>query len=128
MKKFIKDSLEDASDALFAFMIIVGAILMLILIGTIAPTPASAQDYIRKGNTFIMSPTTTRDTLVTGYTIIDSKGVERPIIINRANGHCYVLRKSSKTGKQYRQWLKASLSESIAKELNITYVPPKSKK
>ena len=124
MKKFIKDYLEDA---LFAFMIIVGAILMLILIGTIAPTPASAQNYIRKGNTFIMS-TTTRDTLVTDYTIVDSKGVERPIIINRANGHCYVLRKSSKTGKQYRQWLKASLSENIAKELNITYVPPKSKK
>ena len=82
---------------------------------------SNAQNVVRKGNNFSQVSNTTRDTLRTEYTFTDSKGVVYPIIINKANGRCYVWRVSSKTQKGYRTYLKAEISQTIAKELGIEY-------
>ena len=68
------------------------------------------------------------DTLVTSFKFEDSKGKTYPIIINKANGHCYVWRVSQKTGKPYPQPMKEEISIAICKELGIKYVPKKAKK
>lgn len=82
---------------------------------------SNAQSVVRKGNNFSQVSNTTRDTLETEYTFTDSKGVVYPIIINKATGRCYVWRVSSKTQKGYRAYLKAEISQTIAKELGVEY-------
>lgn len=87
-----------------------------------------AQSVTRVGNTFKSSSVRTThkaDTLVTKYTFQDSKGVEYPIIVNKGSGACYVWKKSGKTGKYYRQYMKPEISQAVCKELGIEY---KSKK
>ena len=86
----------------------------------------NAQSIVREGNTFksVSSKGSTfqkGDTLVTSFIFEDSKGTKYPIIINRNSGSCYVLRKSSKTGKLYKSYMKPEISRQVAKELNITY-------
>lgn len=82
----------------------------------------------RVGNTFKSSSVRTThkaDTLVTKYTFQDSKGIEYPIIVNKGSGSCFVWKRSGKTGKYYRQYMKPEVSSAICKELGIEY---KSKK
>lgn len=81
---------------------------------------SNAQSIVRKGNNFSQVSNTARDTLRTEYTFTDSKGVVYPIVINKANGRCYVWR-VSKNGRGYRAYLKAELSKTIAKEIGIEY-------
>ena len=121
MKNFIKKFTD--CDALQMALIAIGAILVLFLFCAIEP--AHAQDYVRQGNKFIQVSNNTKDTLVTDYTIVDAKGVEHTIIINKTNGRCYTWRKSSKTGRMYKQYVRNDLAESIAKELNIEFKQPK---
>ncbi len=83
---------------------------------------ANAQTYIRSGNTFISSkgerikaePTKTK------FTWKDSKGREYPVYIS-SSGSCFVIRVSSKTGKEYKSYLGPEISEQICKELGIKY-------
>lgn len=85
-----------------------------------------AQSVTRVGNTFKSSSVRTThkaDTLVTKYTFQDSKGVEYPIIVNKGSGACYIWKKSSKTGKFYKQYMKPEISQAVCKELNIKYTP-----
>jgi hypothetical protein len=89
-----------------------------------------AQNIVREGNTFKSSSvraTHKADTLVTKYTFQDSKGVEYPIIVNKGSGACYVWKKSGKTGKYYRQYMKPEISQAVCKELNIKYTPKNKK-
>ena len=89
-----------------------------------------AQEVTRVGNTFKSSSTRSTskaDTLVTKYAFQDSKGVEYPIIVNKGSGACYVWKKSSKTGKFYKQYMKPEITQVVCKELNIEY-KPKNKK
>lgn len=89
-----------------------------------------AQSIKREGNTFISTSsrgTNKGDTLVTKFTFQDSKGVEYPIIINKGSGSCYVWKKSSKTGKLYKQYMKPEISQAVCKELNIKYTPKNKK-
>ena len=82
---------------------------------------SNAQQYERKGNKFIQVVNSgVRDTMITEYTIVDGKGNEKPVIINKANGRCYTWR-ISKNGRGYRAYLKAELSKTIAKELGVEY-------
>lgn len=89
---------------------------------------AYSQNVTRNGNTFQVSKAT-RDTMVTNYKYQDSKNTVYPIIINKQNGHCYIMRKSKKTGKYYRTYFtgknKEYISINICKELNIKYIPTK---
>lgn len=108
MKKFIKDQRLRALE------------LIVVLILT-AYQAMSAQDYKRVGNKFVqLNHVSVRDTMVTEYTIVDGKGTELPVIINKANGRCYTWR-ISKNGRGYRAYLKIELSKTIAEELGIEY-------
>lgn len=114
MKKFIKNN----------WLRVLGLIAALIL----ATGQFYGQDYKRVGNKFIqLSHVSVRDTLVTDYTIVDGKGTELPVIINKTNGRCYTWR-ISKNGKGYRAYLKAELSKTIAEEMGITYKENEKKK
>lgn len=82
---------------------------------------ADAQTYKQEGNTFSSVKTTkivTSDK--TPYTWKDSKGKEYPIYIS-STGSCYVIKTSSKTGKEYRQYLGPEISEEICKQLGRKY-------
>ena len=74
---------------------------MLLLGGTLA-----AQDVIRKGNTFTeVSKKKQKEALKpTPYTYVASDGTKYPIYIS-GNGKYFIIRKSAKTGKEYRQYL-----------------------
>lgn len=83
-----------------------------------------AQSFTRSGKTFKQSSTkgtAKKDTLLTSYTFEDSKGISYPIVINRSSGRCYIWKKSSKTGKLYKMYMKEEISRQVAKELNINY-------
>ena len=101
--------------------IIIAAIMLLAFVNN---SNIYAQSVTRVGNTFKSSSVRTThkaDTLVTKYTFQDSKGVEYPIIVNKGSGACYVWKKSGKTGKYYRQYMKPEISQAVCKELNIKY-------
>lgn len=88
-----------------------------------------AQSVVKEGNTFkCVTKPSKKDTLVTSFKFEDSKGKTYPIIINKANGHCYIWRVSQKTGKPYPQPMKEEISIAVCKELGIKYVPKKAKK
>lgn len=86
----------------------------------------NAQSVIREGNTFkSVTSKATKDTLVTVFKFEDSKGILYPIIINKANGRCWVWKKSSKSGKMYKAYMKPEVSKQVAKELGIPYIETK---
>jgi predicted DNA binding protein len=87
----------------------------------------NAQEVSRNGNTFtvISNRTSNRDTIVTKYQFSDSKGNTYPIICIKNTGHCYIWRKSSKTGKMYKMYFSGkneSIAKTVAKELGIKYI------
>lgn len=63
----------------------------------------------------------------TKFTWKDSKGKEYPIYISKS-GSCYVIKVSAKTGKEYKNYLGAEISQQICKELNINYKDNKGNK
>lgn len=89
----------------------------------------NAQSVVKNGNTFksvSSNPSrTSRDTITTKFEWEDSKGNKYPIIVNKGSGACYVWRKSAKTGKMYKSYLGAEVSQAVCKELGITYVSKK---
>lgn len=62
----------------------------------------------------------------TAYTYADSKGEKRPIWIART-GSCFVIRISSKTGNEYRQYLPREVSADICRRLGREYKPTQRK-
>lgn len=102
------------------------AVVMLLAFGV---QNINAQSVVRNGNTFksvsSSSSRTSRDTIATKFEWEDSKGNKYPIIVNKGSGACYVWRKSVKTGKMYKSYLGAEVSQAVCKELGITYVPKK---
>ena len=89
----------------------------------------NAQSVVKNGNTFkLVSSSSSRaakDTLVTKFEWVDSKGNKYPIIVNKGSGACYIWRKSAKTDKMYKSYLGTEVSQTICKELDITYVSKK---
>ena len=101
------------------------AVVMLLAFGI---QNTNAQSVVRNGNTFksvSSSSRTSRDTLATKFMWEDSKGNKYPIIVNKKSGSCYVWRKSAKTGKMYKSYLGAEVSQAVCKELGITYISKK---
>lgn len=91
---------------------------------------SQAQKIIREGNTFsvVSNNSAKSDTLMTGFRWKDSKGLLYPIIVNKSSGACYVWKKSSKTSRMYRQYLKPEVCIEVCKALGITYKPKSVKK
>lgn len=106
---------------------IILAVVMLLLAFGIQNT--NAQSVVKNGNTFKLvssgSSRAAKDTLVTKFELVDSKGNKYPIIVNKGSGACYIWRKSAKTSKMYKYYLGAEVSQAVCKELDITYVPKK---
>ena len=56
----------------------------------------------------------------TGFEWTDSKGNKYPIYIS-ASGSCYIIKKSNKTGKDYKQYMKPEVSQDICNKLGKEY-------
>ena len=89
----------------------------------------NAQSVVKNGNTFKSvssnSSRTAKDTIVTKFMWEGSKGNKYPIIVTKGSGACYIWRKSAKTGKMYKSYLGAEVSQAVCKELGITYTSKK---
>jgi hypothetical protein len=60
----------------------------------------------------------------TDFNWVDSKGQVYPVYMS-STGSCFIIRKSSKTGKEYISYLGPEISQTICNKLGVTY---KSKK
>lgn len=81
---------------------------------------SNAQNYTREGNTFVSTKSVKAGSVKTKFTWKDSKGNEYPVYIS-SKGSCFVIRVSSKTGKEYKNYLGPEISEQICKELGVNY-------
>ena len=98
--------------------------LFIIAMLIIASVSASyAQNYTKQGNTYkTISGATTSKESKTDFIWESSKGEKYPIYIG-PTGSCYIKRTSSKTGKEYKQYLGEEVSKDVCKQLNIEYKP-----
>lgn len=95
--------------------------LFLITLFTLFSVSVNAQSFTRKGNNFEqVTNNSTATATKTDYTWTDTKGNTYPIYITKT-GRCFVNKVSSKTGKDYKYYLKEDISRIICKELNIIY-------
>lgn len=103
-------------------MIQIRRLLTLLLLVLAMGLAANAQTYTRSGNTFISSTggASKAEPIKTKFTWKDSKGKEYPVYMS-STGSCFVMRVSSKTGKEYKSYLGPEISQQICKELNVEY-------
>ena len=86
----------------------------------LAALSAYGQTYVRNGKEYssVSKTRSSSEGRKTGYTWKDSKGNVYDIYISE-RGSCYIIRTSSKTGKQYKSYLSKEISAEIAKELGV---------
>ena len=101
---------EEPAIFQFAYIILIFALMFLRAV-------AFGQGYIKKGKQFSVNTEKMADKN-TGYTFKDRQGKVYAIYQNRKGG-CYVVKRSKKTGKEYRQYLPKEISAEIAKEQGI---------
>lgn len=100
---------------------------ILMIMGLLLSLAADAQ-ITRKGDTFVKSGNSSvsrMDSLNTKYFYEAPNIPKTPIFINKKNGRAYIGRRSKQTGKYRREYLDEDVSKALAKEFNITYIPPK---
>lgn len=97
--------------------------MLLILLYLISFQISNAQDGFSRLNdsTFVQVNIDNQSLVKTRYRWI-SRSIEYPIYINRKNGHCYILKTSKKTGKEYKSKINENAAKVVAKELGITYI------
>ena len=95
---------------------------ILLVIALAIVTGVCNAEVVREGNTFSYSSSKKAkgDTIVTKYNWDDKDGTTYPIILNKGTGSCYIWKKSSKTGKLYKYYMKAEVKAVIAKEYGVT--------
>ena len=101
-------------------------LLILIVLGV---NNSNAQGYTRVGNTFTLSTGGQSKakkglTVSTKFKVKDSDGKEYTINVS-SNGSAFIKKTSKKTGKEYRKYLGEELSQTICKEIKISYKPKK---
>ena len=107
-------------------MIIIRRLLVLFLITICCGMLANADDnksYKCEGNTYSSTGrvnTNSSAPIPTGFEWTDSKGNKYPIYIS-ASGSCYIIKKSNKTGKEYKQYIKPEISQDICAKLGREY-------
>ena len=88
-------------------IVLLACVLMLTIISCV-PATAQAQNCVLKGKTFEQVDTQSTKTkdmgTKTAYTYKAKDGKEYPIYLSK-NGKAFIWRTSSKTGKQYKQYL-----------------------
>lgn len=100
-------------------------IIIIIFIITIFTMNINAQNVITykvNGNSYtaISNRSNKSEPEKTDYTWTDTKGNTYPIYIS-STGSCFVIKISSKTGKEYRNYLKPDISEDICRKLGREY-------
>lgn len=84
---------------------------------------SQAQNYQRQDNTYkTVSGATTSKENRTNFIWETSKGEKYNIYVG-PTGSCYIKRTSSKTGKEYKQYLGEEVSKDVCKQLGIEYKP-----
>lgn len=80
--------------------------LLLVICLALLSSAAYSQEVIRKGTTFtqVSKKDKTQEATATQYTYVASDGVKYTIY-RSSKGKYFILRKSKKTGKEYRQYL-----------------------
>ena len=101
--------------------------LLIMLVLLCVGLTSNAQNYTREGNTFVSTKSVKTEPVKTKFTWKDSKGNEYPVYIS-SKGSCFVIRVSSKTGKEYKSYLGPEISQQICKELNVKYKGKKGNK
>ena len=93
--------------------------LCLILLGGIT---ANAQDVVRNGNTFteVSKKKQKEAFMTTPYTYVASDGKKYPIYVS-GNGKYFIIRKSAKTGKEYRQYL-PEVTKQLSKRFMVNLI------
>ena len=94
--------------------------LLIMLVLLCVGLTSNAQNYTREGNTFVSTKSVKAEPVKTKFTWKDSKGNEYPVYIS-SKGSCFVIRVSSKTGKEYKSYLGPEISQQICKELGVNY-------
>ena len=107
-------------------MIIIRRLLVLILIticfGMIANADGN-KSYKCEGNTYSSTGRVNANSsapVSTGFQWTDSKGNKYPIYIS-TSGSCYIIKKSNKTGKDYKMYMKPEVSKDICSKLGKEY-------
>lgn len=104
------------------------AIVLISLIVACGTSTIKAQDFKREGKVFSsVKKSSTSDDVATPYTWKDSKGVEYPISLhkvtkgdNAGKWKAYVVKKSAKTGKEYKYYIPSlTMADEIAKEMGL---------
>lgn len=106
-------------------MINIRRLLVLILITFCYTLVANADGYKSfkcENNTYSSTRRVKSNSTVinTGFNWTDSKGKSYPIYIS-SSGSCYIIKKSNKTGKEYKQYMKPEISQDICKKLGKEY-------
>ena len=93
-------------------------VLLVVMIATMFVC-ANAQEVKRDGDNFTVEKILHQSSDVQTKYTFTVKDVVYPIWITK-NGRCYIVR-TSKNGKQYKQYLAKDICLEICKELNIEY-------
>ena len=101
--------------------------LLIMLVLLCVGLTSNDQNYTREGNTFVSTKSVKSEPVKTKSNWKDSKGKEYHVYIS-SKGSCFVIRVSSKTGKEYKSYLGPEISEQICKELGIDYKSKKGNK
>lgn len=98
-------------------------ILLTALLGIVVNAQTTENTFKREGKTYSsVSNKTTNIEKETGFIWEDSKGNQYPIYMSNT-GSCYIKRISSKTGKEYKQYLGKEISANICDQLGVKYTP-----
>lgn len=91
---------------------------IIILLAALLMSVAGYADVVRNGNVITITKTTTlvNEKQSTGLYYQDRKG-NQYLIYKSDNGKFYVIKKSSKTGKEYKYYLPQKLQDALNKEL-----------
>jgi hypothetical protein len=102
---------------------------VLILMFCVSFVNINAQNFVKQGNTFVQqkSERSSAPAKKTQFIYEDTKGNKYPIYIS-GNGSCFVIKTSAKTGKEYRKYLGAEISEEICNQLGVKYNGKKNEK
>ena len=106
-------------------MIIIRRLLVLLLVTVCCALVANAdgnKSFKCENNTYSSTGRVKSNTeaINTGFNWTDNKGNVYPIYIS-ASGSCYIIKVSTKTNKEYKQYLKPDVSQDICKKLGKEY-------
>ncbi len=103
-------------------MVIIRRLIAIILIIFACGCIANAQSFKCEGTTYSSTGRVNNSSapISTGFTWTDNKGNKYPIYISNS-GSCYIIKKSSRTGKDYKMYLKPEVSQDICAKLGKEY-------